>query len=165
MLTKILLKMVLIAGIAAGAMAWLATSQGKSPGAYFSALSLQMPTGISVPDLDVPALPRLGSQAPATVYRWTDTSGVVNLSTSPPPAGTPFTHERVDPNANLIPAVQPAASQSHSGTAKSARKTRQTESLPVIPQLTDLRERLDAVQSAHDQRTEHLNNQLQGQLD
>ena len=43
------------------------------------------------------------SDAGPTLYRWVDANGVVNITTSLPPAGRRFTIVRIDPNQNVVP--------------------------------------------------------------
>lgn len=43
------------------------------------------------------------ADAGPTLYRWTDSNGVVNITTTVPPAGRRFTIVRIDPNQNVVP--------------------------------------------------------------
>ena len=74
-----------------------------------------------------PGLPRAEARAeagrhahadPDTLYRWIDAHGVVNVSNSPPPAGTRYRTLHIDPNQNVVPMgssvdASPAGAQAH----------------------------------------------------
>jgi len=39
------------------------------------------------------------------VYKWRDSNGVWQISSSPPPAGTPYTEQEYLHNTNIVPAL------------------------------------------------------------
>jgi len=64
----------------------------------------------STPDL--PELPDFGGKSDSAavkgknvIYKWIDSKGQVQFSSSPPPAGIKYTAKGYDPNTNLIQAV------------------------------------------------------------
>ena len=68
---------------------------------------------INMPDISLPDLPKSSgnnssksSTGKDLIYKWTDSEGNIQFSTSPPPEGIKYTVKGYDPNTNLIQAVE-----------------------------------------------------------
>ena len=69
-----------------------------------------------------------------TIYKWTDTDGVLQYTSEPPPEGISAEIVKVDPNANLIQAVKaPEPEQEAVSVAAAPTETEKTPAGPDIP--------------------------------
>jgi len=87
---------------------------------------------IKMPDFSMPDLPELPKSSGASnstsadgkdlVYKWTDSEGNIQFSTSPPPEGVEYTVKGYDPDTNLIQAVEVPKENSEDGADKADTK-------------------------------------------
>lgn len=174
-LTRLLIKLACIGLVTTFGMSYLASTQGKDPLAYLSAIDLKMPKAPTLPDL--PDLPKVGavSSGQTLVYRWTDAEGGLQFSTSPPPAGVNFSTVNLDPNANVVQATripEPKVKKKKSGkggdddgtTAENGEGESEAEEEESISptQVGKIREQLDNIKALNDNRIDNLNS-LMGQ--
>ena len=100
----------LIAVLIIGILLPFTVLKGKDGKPLMSFGDIKMPN-ISLPDL--PDTPKLGGDNKSVsadgkdlIYKWTDSEGNLQFSTSPPPEGVEFTVKGYDPDTNLIQAVE-----------------------------------------------------------
>ncbi|MFT5506293.1 MAG: hypothetical protein ACI845_001574 [Gammaproteobacteria bacterium] len=105
--------------------------KGRDGKPLMSLSNIELP-GFSMPDFSDKDLPKgnsnqnsavqLGLEGKDIFYKWFDSEGNLQFTTSPPPEGVEFTVKGIDPNTNLIQAVKPVVKEVESALGQQGQK-------------------------------------------
>lgn len=79
--------------------------KGKDGAPLMTLDKVKMPSLPTLPDIDL-SLPSSDSSKSDTVYKWQDSQGVWQFSTTPPPQGTQYSTQVYNPAANQVQAFE-----------------------------------------------------------
>lgn len=119
----------LVAALVIGMLLPFTLLKGKDGNTLIGFSDLQMPE-LSLPDWPFSSSSKKNvvsdliknSEGKDLIYRWTDSSGNLQFSNTPPPEGVEFSVKGYDPNQNLIQALKPEPEKPAATTETESRQ-------------------------------------------